>query len=376
MSYDLDFAGLARELERRFAAGAGTPWPEGELNELALCAFRLQYERLPAFRALCDGRDLRPDAVQRWQDVPAVPARAFKHLELCVADPEVVFLTSGTTEGSGRRGRHLVPSAALYRASLLPAFERYMMAPVGSEVREPGKRMPFLSLIPHPESLPTSSLSFMVGAAAEFFATETTWVVDGSGVLDEPGLRAFARDAGEASRPVVALGTALALLHAVERLEREPAQPLPEGSRIMETGGFKGVGREVGRDELYDRVEATMGIPRHRIVSEYGMTELLSQLYTPVLSEGAEAAGVHAPPPWLKVRALDPVTLAEVAPGEPGLLAFFDLANAGSVCHVLTEDVGVVVEGRVELRGRVRGAEPRGCSRTMDELMSSAGSTT
>jgi hypothetical protein len=82
------------------------------------------------------------------------------------------------------------------------------------------------------------------------------------------------------------------------------------------------------------------------------------------------------PPPWLKVRALDPASLDEVAPGEPGLLAFFDLANAGSVCHVLTEDVGVVVEGRVRLQGRVRGAEPRGCSRAMDELMSSAGTIT
>ncbi len=100
------------------------------------------------------------------------------------------------------------------------------------------------------------------------------------------------------------------------------------------------------------------------------MTELLSQLYEPVLSEGAAAAGAHVLPPWLRARALDPVTLDELAPGEEGLLAFFDLANAGSVCHVLTEDVGAVVDGRVRLRGRVAGAEPRGCSRAMDELMS------
>jgi len=214
----------------------------------------------------------------------------------------------------------------------------------------------------------------MVGAAADELATETHWVVDAAGALDEDRLRSVMKDAARADEPILLLGTALALLRAVERLEEVPADPLPTGSRIMETGGFKGLDRSIGREELYDRVTKATGVLRDSIVSEYGMTELLSQLYEPVLSEGPHAAGAYVAPPWLKVRALDPVTLDEVEPGEPGLLAFFDLANAGSVCHVLTEDVGAVVEGRVSLQGRVQGAEPRGCSRAMDELMSSAGS--
>jgi hypothetical protein len=179
-------------------------------------------------------------------------------------------------------------------------------------------------------------------------------------------------DATARDTPLLVLGTALALLHAVELLEAAPAAALPPGSRIMETGGFKGASREIGRDELYDRVAGATGVPRALIVGEYGMTELLSQLYVPVLSEGPAADGAYVAPPWLKVRALDPHSLEELAPGEPGLLAFFDLANAGSVCHVLAEDVGAVQDGRVSLRGRVTGAEPRGCSRAMDELLSAA----
>ena len=140
----------------------------------------------------------------------------------------------------------------------------------------------------------------------------------------------------------------------------------------METGGFKGAGRAVTRAELYERLAEATGLPAGRIVSEYGMTELLSQLYEPVLSEGPGATGTHVPPPWLRVRALDPVTLEEVEPGQEGLLSYFDLANAGSVCHVLTEDVGSVLRGRVRLTGRAAGAEPRGCSVAMDELMSAA----
>jgi hypothetical protein len=103
------------------------------------------------------------------------------------------------------------------------------------------------------------------------------------------------------------------------------------------------------------------------------MTELLSQLWEPVLREGAASGRVHEPAPWLRVRALDPTSLAPLAEGEEGVLAFFDPANLGSVSHVLTEDVGAVVDGRVRLRGRAAGAEPRGCSRAMDELMGVAG---
>jgi hypothetical protein len=172
---------------------------------------------------------------------------------------------------------------------------------------------------------------------------------------------------------VLILGTALALLNALERLEGEPLALLPPGSRIMETGGFKGAGRDVTRVDLYGRLSEATGVPLERIVSEYGMTELLSQLYEPVLSEGPGAVGTHVPPPWLKVRALDPATLEELPGGDEGLLCFFDLANVGSICHVLTEDVGSVWKGRVRLAGRAGGAEPRGCSLAMDELMSAAG---
>jgi len=358
---------LADRLERRFAAGVRSPWSHEEIDALALQAFALQFERIPAYRALCERRGRTPADVRRWQDVPAVPATAFKHLDLIAGDtpvPEATFRTSGTSRGTERRGRHLVPRLSLYRRSLLPGFSAHVLAARG--------RIRFVSLIPSPLQQPESSLSFMVGAAAEAFATETHWLVDAAGTLDTEELRRVARRAANAREPVLVLGTALALLNALEQLEGAPLVALAPGSRIMETGGFKGAGRSVTRAELYERLGSATGLPAGRIVSEYGMTELLSQLYEPVLSEGPGATGTHVPPPWLRVRALDPVTLDEVEPGEEGLLCFFDLANAGSICHVLTEDVGSVVGGRVRLSGRAAGAEPRGCSLAMDELMTAA----
>lgn len=353
---------LAAELERRMSAGP-EGWGPDRFNELALRAFEAQFHGNPPYGALCRRRGVRPGSIGQWQDVPLVPATAFKHLELITGPrpPDCrVFETSGTTQGPRRRGRHFVPRLGLYRASAVGHFGRHLLPE--------GQRLPLVSLIPSPEEAPASSLSCMMGLVAEALCDGVRWAVDAAGTVDLQALEEAARGG-----PVLLAGTALALLHVVEDFGGTGRLRLPAGSRVMETGGFKGLARSVTRGELYEGIAEVFGVDPGRIVNEYGMTELLSQLYEPVLTEGEAARGVHRPPPWLGVRAVDPVTLEERGPGEEGLLAFFDLANLGSVCGVLTEDVGAVGSEGVRLRGRVAGAEPRGCSRAMDELMSAAG---
>ncbi|HSR42653.1 MAG TPA: hypothetical protein VLL48_10785, partial [Longimicrobiales bacterium] len=130
---------------------------------------------------------------------------------------------------------------------------------------------------------------------------------------------------------------------------------------------------------FYRALQDRLGVPTGRIVNEYGMTELLSQFYEPVMRDGApEADGDpserrHVAPPWVRTRVLDPGDLGELPPGEPGLLCHVDLANAGSVAAVLTEDMGVAVADGFRVLGRAAGAEPRGCSLAMDELLGAAG---
>lgn len=350
-------------LEGAFAGGGG-PWPDARFDALALEAFRHQFERNEPYRRWCVSRDRTPDRVGHWTDVPAVPVAAFKVLDLVCGEPEaaeVVFRTSGTTRGETARGRHFVPHGSLYRASLAPPFRTHVLPDVD--------RIRFVSLIPSPADVPDSSLSFMVGAAAERWAERTEWVVDARGGLDLARLGQALAEVADDGVPVLLLGTAFAFVHALDGAGALRT-PLPDGSRIMETGGFKGRTREMPKAELYAALTERTGIPRQRIVNEYGMTELLSQLYEPVLGEGLAGADVHEPAPWLRVRALDPETLDPLPEGREGLLAFYDLANVGSVCHVLTEDVGSVIDGRVRLVGRAPGAEPRGCSRAMDELLS------
>ncbi len=376
------FDSLASELYARFLEGVSTEWTEADFGALALRAFAHQFEGCAPYRALCERRGVTPATVARWEEVPAVPATAFKYFDFVSSPPvrggtvpeaasgpsrpdaERVFLTSGTTGGQALRGRHRVTRPELYRASLLDPFRRALLPDV--------EAIHFVSLIPNPVVTEDSSLSFMVGAAADEFATSVDWLVDADGGWDADEVGSVIEEARAAAEPVLLLGTALAFVNVMEA-EGVRLGPLPKGSRIMETGGFKGARRAVSRDALYEKISGATGVPLESIVNEYGMTELLSQLYEPVLTEGPTAMGEYVAPPWLRVRALDPTTLVARPEGEEGILSFFDLANLASVSHLLTEDVGSIHGGRVRLRGRAPGSEPRGCSRAMDDLMAASG---
>jgi hypothetical protein len=356
---------MAEELEALFGGDVDVDLDRGAFDELALRAFGVQFEANPVYRGFCERRGVTPDAVARWEDVPPVPATAFKHVDLVCGDPaavEATYLTSGTTSGAGPRGRHHVPRVALYRAAALPNLRTHLVPE--------DRPLTVLSLIPSPAEEPRSSLSAMMGFVAEAWGHPVRWVGHPERLADLDAFRAAVEEARDAARPALVAGTAFAFVHLLDAMAGAGvALALPRGSRIMETGGFKGRARAVERDDLYEALEARLGVPRDRIVNEYGMTELLSQLYEPVLAEGAGAAGRHVAPPWLKVRALDPSTLAPLPAGEAGVLAFFDLANVGSVCHVLTQDMGTVSADGVRLLGRSPGAEPRGCSLAVEDLL-------
>lgn len=371
---DASFETLASDLEALFGRVA-TPLDDAAFDAWALRVFRWQYGRNATYRGYCDARGATPDAVQTSEDVPPVPTAAFKRLDLASLEPgrspEAVFQTSGTTR-QGRRGRHPVASLRLYRAASLPWFRAQLLPD--------GARMPVLALLPSPEEAPHSSLSRMMFDVAEALGAEGGGffgTVEGG--LREADVLAALRSAESARRPVLLAATAFGLVHWLDALARNGTRlSLPEGSRLMETGGFKGRSREVARRDLYEALRDRIGIPADHVVNEYGMTEMLSQFYEPVLSRrGAPSAADarwHVPPPWVRTRILDPITLEPVADGAAGLLCHHDLANAGSVAVVLTEDMGVRCEDGFRLLGRAPGAEPRGCSLATEALLESAAS--
>ena len=370
---------LRRELLAAMSEGVQVPWSEERFDDLALRIFRYQAEFNPVYRALVEARGMDPVGVSGWRQIPPIPTRAFKEFSVAGSSPEppqARFRTSGTTGGRERRGEHPIRDLSLYRASLLASATGFLRPE--AELRGPDwadRSLRVLALLPDPQERTDSSLAHMAGVLAEAwddgkggFFLDTEWRIDHLGFQ-----RALDQSAGLGA-PVLLLGTAFAF---VRWLDGGPTRtPLPPGSRIMETGGFKGRSREVTRVHLYAALSDSFAVPVERIVNEYGMTELLSQFYEPVISEGVDPgpqARRHVGPPWIRTRVLDPETLEPVQPGRTGLLSHLDLANLDSVSGVLTEDLGIQLPDGFRVLGRVAGAEPRGCSLAMEELLSSTG---
>jgi hypothetical protein len=301
--------------------------------------------------------------VTAWEEIPAVPTEAFQHAVLTTAPATRVFRTSGTTRG--RRGEHHVPDLGPYAAAWAEPFRRHVLPD-----RE---RMAVVSLLPAEEDFPDSSLAYMGELIGERFAT-TVDRFHGADGIDAAGAVDRLDSARVRDEPVLVLATAFAALEVLDHLAvRGLVSGVPEGSRVMDTGGFKGRSREMSREDLLVRYEQLLNIPAHSVVGEYGMTELSSQFYEGHLARG-EGSGDRslAGPPWTRVRILDPLTLRPVSPGDPGLIAVFDLANAWTVCSILTGDLGRATDTGFHVLGRAAGAALRGCSLLTEEILDRA----
>ncbi len=127
----------------------------------------------------------------------------------------------------------------------------------------------------------------------------------------------------------------------------------------METGGMKGRRREMLREEVHDVLREKLGLPA--IHSEYGMTELLSQAYSP-------GEGLFQPGAAMRVLLRDPNDPFEVRPhGQfdgTGGVNVVDLANLDTCSFIETQDLGRFGEepDAFYVMGRFDNSDVRGCS--------------
>lgn len=328
-----------------------------DFNTLALAAFRWQTERSEPLRRLSAQQGVDAETLTDWRQIPLVPARAFKTVELGTREPQETFRSSGTTQ----------PERSIHPHGFLDLYRQVIDATFPTACLPDSPPVPMLSLIPPRRVAPDSSLSFMVDHILERYGDADSASALGARGVEFVAARNWLGAAQRHRRPAVLLATGFSLLQLLEALERRDLRfRLPAGSVLFETGGTKGKTREVARDELLRRVTERLALPADRVVREYGMTELTSHFYTAALTGGDP--DLFRPPHWTRVRILDPATLEEAPAGTPGLLAVFDLANLSSAVHLLTEDLGVDSGDGFRLTGRAAGAELRGCSLLAEEL--------
>jgi hypothetical protein len=310
----------ARAMVRAFERGHAMP---ESCDALAVDLARVQARSVPGYARLCAARGVDPERVTRACDVPAVPTDAFRLAPVFAfdaGDAVVTFRTSGTTLGA--RGAHALRDVGTYDAAAL-AFGRAMLFP---GMAPP---VPVLVVGPSPGEAPESSLTHMCALFARALApgapAEGTFFVR-EGALDLAGLHARVASLSPVT-PVVVLATSFALVHLLDALHGE-ALPLPAGSRVMQTGGYKGKSREVAPGELRRGVARTLRVPERAVLGEYGMTELSTQFWEATLVREGAGQGVYVEPPWARVVPVDAETLAPVVDGAVGIARIEDLATA------------------------------------------------
>lgn len=238
----------------------------------------------------------------------------------------------------------------LYETSLLAGYQWIQRR---AERTFPSK---LVSLTPEPSEVPHSSLAHMFGTWARGME-QVSFV----GSIDEAGrwqvdVGRFIEAVQGEDVPALVVGTAFGFVHLLDGLDAEGLSVgLPEGSMILETGGYKGQSREIPKADLHRWIVESLGIHDRDIVNEYGMSELSSQAY----SINGDPLVV---PSWMRVELVSAETGRPIEDGGRGLIRVVDLANVRSVCSILTEDLGERRGDGFELHGRKLDAEPKGCS--------------
>jgi hypothetical protein len=343
----------ARAFVAAFERGEPAPEP---FDALACDLARYQIENSEGYARLVRARGLDPKALAAAAALPPIPTDAFKLTRVATfddAETKVTFRTSGTTIGA--RGSHPMrdEGVATYDAAAVAHGRRWL-------ARDFAERVPVVVLGPSPESAPDSSLVHMCAAFGAAFGRSVDYVIEDE-VIDVSRFDERVAYALTDERPMLVLATSFALVHFLEGMDDVQFR-LPAGSRVMQTGGFKGKSREVEPHALRAEVARVFAIPSRAIVGEYGMTELSSQFYE-------EREDVYVEPPWARVVPVDPDTLEPVKDGEVGIAKIIDLMNVDSAVAVLANDRVRRVAGGFELLGRQPGAAPRGCSIAIDEFL-------
>lgn len=308
---------------------------ENNFDEIALEIFRFQASENPVYRTWMGHLGLNSGTVTSLDEIPFLPIRFFKTHQVSTGSWPIqkIFRSSGTT--GMQTSSHAVDNIDFYHRHALNDFRRLLMDP--SDVH-------FIAVLPSYTERSDSSLVSMAECLIQASGSKRSGFYSPNVKTLTPILDGC-RSTG---KPVILLGVTFALLQfAREGLDLG-------GVHVIETGGMKGRGRELTREELHLALRPLNPIA---IWSEYGMTELLSQAYS---MNGAP----FKPSNHMRVLTReinDPYQSTEY--GKTGILKIIDLANVHSCSFIETQDLGKLhADGCFEVIGRQDFSDVRGCN--------------
>jgi phenylacetate-coenzyme A ligase PaaK-like adenylate-forming protein len=308
-----------------------------QFEKAALKVFRFQYENNLVYREFCDFLKTDVQRVKSLEQIPFLPIQFFKsHKVVSNENPiQQTFTSSGTTGMA--TSKHLVTDITLYEESYRKGFSEFY-----GNIED----YVVLALLPSYLEREGSSLIYMVEDLIKMTNNhESGFYLHNHEELIEKLIRL-----DHSGQNVILIGVTYALL---DLIEKHPFQL--QNTIIMETGGMKGMRKEMIREELHEQLCQGFGV--NAIHSEYGMTELLSQAYS-------LGNGVFECPSWIQILIRDTEdALTYVKEGKTGGINVIDLANINSCSFIATQDLGKKnPNNSFEVLGRFDNSDIRGCN--------------
>jgi phenylacetate-coenzyme A ligase PaaK-like adenylate-forming protein len=301
-----------------------------------MSVFQYQYQNNPIYRQFAEAMRITPDKVHHITEIPFLPVSFFKTHRVVSGnnEPQAVFESSGTT--GVVPGRHYITDLEIYEVSLLKTFQKFY-----GEARD----YAVLAVLPSYLERSNSSLVHMTKILME----RSGHAANGFYLDDFDALYKQLKQLESKGQKTLLIGVTFALLDLAEQF------PMKLGHTIvMETGGMKGRGKELTRQEVHGFLKKQWQLPQ--VHSEYSMTELLSQAY-------AVQDGIFKTADTMRMLVRDIHDPLEIRRYGTGCLNIIDLANFNSCSFIATEDIGTIhSDGSFEVLGRMDFAALRGCN--------------
>ena len=299
----------------------------------------MQYKRCQIYKEYVELLQIPVSDINHFSKIPFLPISIFKtHKVVSSSTYQKVFESSGTS--GEHTSKHYIQNLELYNSSIVKGFDHFF-----GDL----KKFRFLFLLPGYLERENSSLVYMAQKLidlsghkeSDFYLHEHNRLLQNMKTLEQN------------KRPYILLGVTYAMLDLIKEFKKDDFKI--EQGLLFETGGMKGLRKELLKAELHEKLEEGFGLGQ--FFSEYGMTELLSQAY--MMGDKR----FHCPP-WMKVlgrEVNDPLNTK--LKGRSLGLNVIDLANINSCSFIATEDQGnIFEEGSFEVMGRLENSIARGCN--------------
>jgi phenylacetate-coenzyme A ligase PaaK-like adenylate-forming protein len=335
------------------------------LSETLIALSKFHVRHCPAYAKMLAAVRIDLDSVASYEQLPALPVRLFKELELKSVPDGEIFRTMTSSGTTGQRVSRIVldrETAALQSKVLAKIMESAL-----------GKQRLPMIIVDSSAVLKNPAMFSARGAGIRgfsLFGRDTVYALDEDMRLNMDVLDVFLeKHRGET---IFLFGfTSILWQHFYTELKNAGRSLKLQSGVLVHGGGWKKlIDQAVGKPQFKQAMRSVCG--DIRVLDYYGMVE-----QTGTICLECEHGHLHAPV-WSDVLIRRPLDFSLAEPGETGLIEVVSVLPGSYPGHaLLTEDEGRVLGeddcpcGRMgkyfEVLGRVRRAETRGCSDTYEQ---------